>query len=81
MEYRDGKYYFGFWDDTYGAHTDEYEDFKCYENTIDKENVIKHIETLEDWLTSAMVKDRFTGELFNAGLYQDGDFVFSVDFF
>ena len=84
MVAKKGKYYFGFGDGVYGSPTDAYEDFKQYKNTIDKESVIKHIESLDDWLmcgACGFATDLFTGEQFNAGIYCDGDFVFSVDFF
>ena len=80
MTNENGKYLFGFWDEVYGEPTDNYEDFEQYKNTIDKEKVIRHMESLDDWLASAMVTDRFTGEKFNAGIIMDGDFTFSVDF-
>ena len=72
---------FGFFDgQPYGLVTDKYEDFKEIKNAIDKENVIKHIESLEAWLSSAISKDIFTGEEFGAGFYIDGDFQFPIDF-
>lgn len=80
MKIINGRYLFGFWDEVYSTKTDKYEDFLQYNNTIDKAKVIQHIETLDDWLASAIVTDRFTGEKFNAGFYRDGDFTFSVDF-
>ena len=36
---------------------------------------------MEDAIASEMITDRFTGEMFNAGIYKDGPFTFSVDFF
>ena len=72
---------FGFWDGMpYGLATDKYEDFLQFENTLDKEKVIRHIETLENWLACTFSQDIFTGEKFNAGFFQDGEFRFPVDF-
>ncbi len=81
MIIENGKLTFGFWEGTpYGEPTDEYEDFLSLKNEINKEKVIKHIESLGDWLSSEMCTDMFTGEKFNAGVYHDGDFTFPVDF-
>lgn len=81
MTVENGKYFFGFWEGMpYGSRTDSYDDFKEFKNTIDKEIVIRHIEALDDWVSSAQSTDLFTGEKFNAGIYDDGDFTFPVDF-
>ena len=78
---REGKYAFGFWDGMpYGPATDKFEDFKQYVNSIDKKTVIMHIEALDDWISSEQSVDIFTGEKFNCGIYEDGQFVFPVDF-
>ena len=82
MTIENGKLTFGFFEGTpYGDPTDEYEDFLSFKNDIDKKKVIKHIEALGDWLASEMCTDMFTGEKFNVGVYHDGPFTFSVDFF
>lgn len=81
MIQKDGMYFFGFWEDMpYRTVTDRYEDFEQYSNGLDRNAVIRHIESLEPAIASAVTTDRFTGERFNAGLYEDGDFVFPVDF-
>lgn len=81
MKTENGKQFFGFWEGMlYGTVTDRYEDFEQYKNGIDKETVIQHIESLDDWIASAMATDLFTGEQFNAGYYEDGNFTFPVDF-
>lgn len=62
---------------------DSEEDFGSYrklKNSISKERVIAHIETLDKGLTSLPTKDLFTGEPLQAGLYEDGDFIFPLDF-
>ena len=72
---------FGFWEGQPYSHvTDKYEDFLSYKNTIDKQAVIKHIESLGAWLCSVRSYDMFTGEEFNSGFYEDGEFQFPVDF-
>ena len=76
-----GKYGFGFWDGMiYGSATDKYEEFEQFRNEIEKEKVIQHIESLPPAYACSYSKDLFTGELFNAGIYEDGLFVFPIDF-
>ena len=64
----------------YEESNENFDDYRNFKNTIRKEKVIAHIETLEEWNTSLPTKDIFTGEKLRAGLYQDGDFVFPLDF-
>lgn len=81
MTIENGKYSFGFWAGMpYGTVTDKFEDFQRFPNKISKKKVISHIENLNDWIASEMSTDIFTGERFNAGFYEDGDFIFPVDF-
>ena len=81
MKTENGIHSFGFWAGMpYGITTDKYEDFEQFKNSIEKERVIKHIEALDDWIASEASEDLFTGERFNAGVYEDGDFTFPVDF-
>ena len=77
-----GRWVFGFWPDMqYGTVSDKYEDFVEYKNDIDKEKVIRHIESL-DWACGFHDStDIFTGEKFRKGIYDDGVFTFPVDFF
>lgn len=73
---------FGFWEGMpYGKPTDQYEDFIGLSNKIPKEKVVSHIESLECVPALAFSKDLFTGEQFYAGVYEDGEFHFPVDFF
>lgn len=76
-----GRYYFGFWEPVYGEPHDSELELQSLKNAIDRNWVIQHIEQMEDYLASAQIADRYTGEMFNAGFYRDGDFVFSTDFF
>jgi len=81
MKNENGWNLFGFWDGMpYGSRTDQYEDFEQFKNSIDKVKVIQHIESLDDWISSTLSTDMFTGEKFNAGFFEDGNFRFPVDF-
>ena len=72
---------FGFWEGMpYGIVTDKLEDFKAFKNSLPKDKVISHIESLDDWISSTNSTDIFNGGQFNAGVYHDGDFTFPVDF-
>ena len=75
------KVYFGFFKGL--PHTDSDEQFESYanfKNTIPKKYVIKHIESLEPWLTSTPSIEIFTGDKIRAGLFEDGDFTFPYEF-
>ena len=81
MKISNGRWMFGFWEGMpYGELTDRYEDFLKLKNGIEKEKVICHIEALDDWLSSEMSTDLFSGEAFHSGIYMDGVFTFPVDF-
>lgn len=81
MVFQNGLFGFGFWKNMpYGEPTDKLEDFFKYQNTLDKNLIIRHIEGLDQWLSSERSTDIFTGEEFNAGLLKDGNFRFPVDF-
>ena len=81
MKKSNGRWLFGFWEGMpYGESTDRYEDFLRLKNSIDKVSVIRHIESLDDWLSSVMSTDLFSGESFHSGIYMDGVFTFPVDF-
>ena len=81
MKVIDNRKCFGFWA---GMPTDEitdsFEDFTKYKNTLPKDFIIQHIESLNAWITSERSHDIFTGKAFNFGVYDDGDFTFPVDF-
>lgn len=62
---------------------DSNEDFESYrnlKNSIPKDKVIAHIESLDIGLTSLPTKELFTGEPLQAGIYEDGEFIFPLDF-
>ena len=65
---------------SYERATEDFEKYKDFRNDIPKEKVIAHIESLEEWLTSLPSEDIFTGEKLHAGKYEDGDFVFPLEF-
>ena len=59
---------------------ENFDDYRKLHNSISKAKVIAHIESLDKGLTSLPTKDLFTGEALQAGLYEDGEFVFPLDF-
>ena len=64
-------------------HTGSEEDFseyRNYKNSISRESVIKHIDSLGAWLTSEPSIELFTGEIIQAGLFEDRDFLFPYEF-
>ena len=81
MIYCNGRYGFGFWPEMiYKTKSDKYEDFLLFKNDIDKEAVIRHIESLDFACGFHDCRDLFTGEVFRSGIYDDGPFTFPVDF-
>lgn len=64
----------------YENSAENFDDYRKFQNSIAKEKVIAHIETLEAGLTSLPSKDIFTGERLRAGIFEDGDFVFPYEF-
>lgn len=64
----------------YGRATENFDEYKNFHNSIPKEKIIAHIESLEEWLTSLPSYDIFTGEKLHAGKYVDGEFVFPLEF-
>ena len=59
---------------------ENFDDYRNFKNSISKKQVISHIESLDKGLTSLPTKDLFTGEPLQAGLYEDGEFIFPIDF-
>lgn len=59
---------------------EKFEDYRGLKNSIPRDQVISHIESLDKGLTSLPTRDLFTGESLQAGIYLDGDFVFPLDF-
>ncbi|MCC8174492.1 MAG: hypothetical protein LIO65_09090 [Odoribacter sp.] len=83
MKESNGYKLFGWWDGMpYGEPSDKFEDFKQFKNTIPKEKIIAHIKSCEIWYCPMPEHhDIFTGEVIKeAGEYQDGDFLFPIDF-
>ena len=81
MKNIEGRMAFGFWEGMpYEVVTDAFEDFKAYKNEIPKEMVISHIESLGEFLSSEPSFDLFDGKEYNSGFYDDGVFLFPVDF-
>ena len=64
----------------YERSNESFEDYKKLNNSISRADVIRHIESLEEWVTSLPSVELFTGESLQAGLYMDGDFRFPLEF-
>lgn len=64
----------------YKSSTEDFDSYKEFHNTINKQAVIRHIESMEPALTSLPSRDFFTGEKLHAGEYWDGDFAFPYEF-
>ena len=80
---RNGYSGFGYWEGMpYGICTDKFEDFKQFKNFIPKEKIIEHIKSLDPALCPMPQHyDIFTGEVITtAGQYEDGHFLFPLDF-
>lgn len=59
---------------------ENFDEYKKFKNTLSKEAVIAHIQTVKYGLTSLPSKDIFTGEKLHAGMFWDGDFTFPYEF-
>ena len=61
--------------------TDTIEDMKQWHNGISTESIIRHIESLDAGYMCVLAEcvDAFTGELFPAAQYDDGNFFFPID--
>ena len=64
----------------YKSAIENFDDYKNFHNTIPKEQVIAHIQTLEKWYTSLTSTEIFTGMDMQAGQYHDGEFAFPLEF-
>ena len=56
------------------------DDYRRTDCLLSRAAVIGHFESLDAAYTSAPTKDINTGEIFPAGLYDDGEFLFTTDF-
>lgn len=75
--------YFGFFKGmNYGKCNDNFEDFKKIKNEIPKTEVLKYIKNLPIAAIAPMsVEDIFDGQAIDqAGIIEDGDFSFPLDF-
>lgn len=75
--------YFGFFKGMkYGKCNDDFEEYKRIENHLNKSSILNHIKNLPFAGVAPMsVEDIFTGEpLEQAGVIEDGDFTFPIDF-
>lgn len=75
--------YFGFFKGmNYGKCNDDFDSYKNIKNKLNKSDVLSYMKRLEIACVAPMTtRDIFTGErLEQAGLYQDGQFTFPIDF-
>ena len=76
--------YFGFFKEmtNYGKCSDDFEAYKLIKNELPKDVILAYLKTLPVAAVAPMsTRDVFTGEhLEHAGLYEDGDFCFPIDF-
>ena len=59
---------------------EDFEKYRKFRNEIPRAKVIDHIESLDPWRTSGRSRDMFTGEELYPGLYEDGNFIFPLEF-
>ena len=64
----------------YTSSKDDFEEYKKIKNTLSRESIIRHIESLSPALACLESHDIFTGEDLTAGQYSDGRFRFPLDF-
>lgn len=64
----------------YEEEKEDFEKYRKFHNEIPKEKVIAHIESLGPGLTSGISRDMFTGEKLYPGIYDDGNFIFPLEF-
>ena len=64
----------------YEDSTEDFDRYRQLKNAIPKDVIIEHIESLDKGLTSLPTKDIFTGAPLQAGIYEDGEFIFPLDF-
>ena len=75
--------YFGFFKGMkYGKCEEDFEAYKKHKNQLEKATILKHIKGLPIAGVAPMTtEDIFTGEaLEQAGIIEDGDFTFPIDF-
>ena len=64
----------------YSESNECFDDYRAFRNEIPKNKILAHIECLEKWFTSLPSEEIFTCEQMQAGLYEDGEFVFPLEF-
>ncbi|MBR3170603.1 MAG: hypothetical protein IKF22_05020 [Lachnospiraceae bacterium] len=78
---RDGYSCFGFFKGLpYGNCIESFDDYSRTDCILSRDIVNHHFDSLNAAYTSAPTSDLFTGEPFLGGLYDDGDFLFTIDF-
>lgn len=64
----------------YKSSKEDFEDYRKFKNTLSRESIINHIESLDPALACVISRDIFTGEKLTAGQYIDGEFRFPLEF-
>ena len=64
----------------YKSSKEDFDDYRQFRNTISRDAIIRHIESLSPAYACLESYDIFTGEELVAGLYIDGDFRFPYEF-
>ena len=64
----------------YGGCDEEFEEYRKFKNTLPREKIYEHMNSLNKWRTSLPTYDIFTGKKIGAGKCVDGEFVFPLDF-
>lgn len=76
--------YFGFFKEMthYGDCSDNFEEYKSIDNEIPKDVILSYLKALPITAVAPMTTwDVFSGEpLEQAGIYEDGEFCFPIDF-
>ena len=71
---------FGYFKGLPDGDNDDFEVYRNYRNSIPKEKICSHMDSLEKWSTSLTARDIFTGEKLYARKIVDGEFVFPPEF-
>ena len=64
----------------YESSKEDFEEYRKLKNSLSRESIIKHIESLDPALACMESLDIFTGEGLTAGQYIDGEFRFPYEF-
>ena len=83
MIYSNGRKLFGFYlRSCYEPNlcVEEIENERVKQDSVARELFERRLPSLEFWCATTQAKDIYTGETFQAGIYEDGPFTFTMDF-